>query len=214
MRRFILLAAMMLSLTTQARAFSFNSGTFNSDPPYWLDLYAGTVGPLSAPSLYLQIYFNSTQGPILPGSYSGPISQTQQAGFASQGVVRTIIGFDGSGDHPIFSYSPGPGTFAFNPTFATLNPTLGSISGLLTGFSSTNGSQTLSFQQNGPNITGIYSDARQTLPFTIFEVDYTSPQLSAVPLPPALPMFAVALLALCAVGYFKRGKRPEQVAIA
>jgi hypothetical protein len=226
---YLLLAATM-SLTGPANAFSFFSGN-GEVPPIWLDIYAGpatvtsdvTVGmPNSAAvrqnfpsSFFLTTFFNSGTGPINSGTFNGVVNPPFYAGTSTQQVVvtSTLIGFGpGGADDPIFTYtvSPGAQIFGFNAGFATLNPTLGSISALqqapLLG-----GLATLNLSQNGSNLDGrfIFTDgsASRTIQFAAssdFDVVYLSPSLSAVPLPPALPLFAFALLALGIFGYVRK----------
>jgi hypothetical protein len=230
---FLLLAATM-SLAGPAHAFSFFSGTEAFDPPFWADIYVGyttvtsdvTVGTPKSAALqqsipygifYSQTIFGTSAGPINNGTFNGALDATHSAGTSTQQVVvtATLTGFGpGGADDPIFTYTTSPGAqiFGFNAGYATLNPTPGSISvfeqGTLTGI----GFASFSLSQTGANLDGslILTDgsATRTIQFVDSGLNaiYLSPSVSAVPLPPALPLFAFALLALGIFGYVRRAK--------
>ena len=168
-------------------------------------------------SFFLQTFFTGT-GPINSNTFNGPVNPTLNRVSTStqqEVVTATLTGFGpGGADDPIFKYtiSPGASIFGFNAGFATLNPTLGSIS-VFQQASLLGGLATLNLSQNGSNLDGsfIFADgsASRTIQFVAssnFDVVYLSPGVSAVPLPPTLPLFAIALLALGIFGYVRRAK--------
>ena len=180
--------------------------------------------PISIPStFFLETFFYTTAGPIKNGTFNGPLNQAQNAGTSVQGitVTSTLVGFGpGGADNPIYTYtvSPGGSIFSFTPGYATLNLTPGSI------FVSQQGSAfgtvaTLNLTQNGSgyngslNFAGLGSVQFKTSEFG--NTDYSSFAVSPAPLPPALPMFAAALLALGLFGvYARRGKRDSVEMVA
>jgi hypothetical protein len=241
MRRFFIILAATVFLAGPANAFSFQSDTNPSnDPTFWADIFVGyasvssdvTVGlPNSAllrqnfpSSFFLQTIFSTSLGPVNSSTFNGAINQAVEgAGTQTQQVVITskLIGFGpGGADDPIFTYTSSPGATIFTLTsgIATINPTLGSIDVLQQG-SLLGGPATFNLSQNGSGLGGsfIFTDgsATRTIQFgasSDFSVIYLSPGVSAVPLPPALPMFASALLALGIFGFVARKKRLRQAA--
>jgi len=100
-----------------------------------------------------------------------------------------------------------------------LNPTLGSIFASQQGLAS-DGYATITLTQQGSNFDGSITFAG-TAPGSIqfvtspgFAVDYfstcVSDCVSTVPLPPALPLFASALLVLGTIGLCKRTPKKQQ----
>jgi hypothetical protein len=223
MRRFFIILAAAFILPAQANA----SSLFDPSSGYSLDVFAGFANVTSSNSVipspfFLETFFYTTAGPITNGTFNDALNQAQNAGTSVQGitVTSTLIGFGpGGADNPIYAYtvSPGASVFSFTPSYAILNPTAGSI------FASQQGSAfgtvvTLDLTQNGSNFNGSFNFAgfgsvQFTTSSEFANSDYSSFAVSPVPLPPALPMFASALLALGIFGVFaRRQKRNSLIA--
>jgi hypothetical protein len=209
MRHLLLAALASLFTATAAPAlaasmvdFSY-TGTVSSDVSFSL-----FPGPFSFPLVF---------GQNLTGK---PIQVSEIFNLANADVVSngSFIGFLGNNNFASAEIKIGNVSAPLQGNFGTFTPTLG-------GFSSEVGSKGVGLVQGGEavldysstfNQNGVVVDASLRLadpvigsPFgrTLdFNVTSETFAVSPVPLPPALPLFAFALLALGIVGYVRRSK--------
>jgi hypothetical protein len=239
MRRFIANLAATVLLAGPANAFSILSQTEPSfDPVFWADIYAGYAGVTSdvtvgtPKSVVLQqnipfaIFFSETifstsAGSIGNSTFHGPLDAAHSAGTSSSSITITNIPVGPRADSPPEQIiGIGNSLFSLTASYATLTPTLGSISLFEAGTVSGVGFGSFSLSQSGSNLDGslILTDgsATRTIQFVAssdFDVVSLSPAVSAVPLPPALRMFASGLLALGLFGFVRRKKSVTQSAL-
>jgi hypothetical protein len=221
MRIFLLLLVAIISLTSHANALSIVSQTECScDPPFWADIYVGYAGVTSDVTVgtpknaafqqsfpygtfFSETIFSTGAGPIKNGTFNGFLGSSQSAGTSISGITVTSIFVGPRADSPPQqTIGIGDTVFSLTAEYATLNPTPGSISVFEQGAIPGIGLASFSLTQTGSNLDGslILSDgsATRTVQFDASGLQgvYLSPAVSAVPLPPALPMFAFALIAL------------------
>lgn len=200
MRRFSIILFATLLLSAQVKpvsAYSIAAFTGIADVTF------STVSFIPS-SFYLTMLFYNPDGPIQNATFNGVVGQGKSAGTSinSINVTSTLIGFGpGGADDPIFSYtlSPGASLLTLDATFATLYLTPGGIFASQTNFTSALGPAAVSFSQDGSAYNGLIElpafgivQFRTTPTFSFSN----SSSVSSVPLPPALPMFASALVAL------------------
>lgn len=202
MRRFsiILFLALLLSAEVKpASAYSVVAFTGIAD------VIASNVSFIPS-SFYLTMLFYNPDGPIQNATFNGGVPGAGQSAGTSinrVNVASTLIGFGpGGADDPIFSYTLTPGTslLTFEATSAaTLYLTPGGIFASQTNLASALGPAAVSFSQDGSAYNGLIElpgfgivQFRTTPTFSFSN----SSSVSAVPLPPALPLFASALVVL------------------
>jgi hypothetical protein len=210
MRKYLFGLVACFLLADQASALSI----YIVDPGQpWFDLIAGGIPQGNGQILSIGTGFQDTAGPIQNGTFSGSFSSNPSLGLGTGiDILTPEATYNPITKITTVTYQVTAG-YALNVDYAVFNPTPGSISVLEKGF--LNGGTTiatLSFSENGSNFSGSLTTTNG-FPLLTFDgpliVSYSSPTaVSAVPLPPALPLFASALLALGIFGvYSRRGKR-------
>jgi len=207
MRFLLAVLVAIFSSNGEANAFSvFYGPSFDASSN---DFIFGTVTPASGfgflGSQPGQIFLLGTQfinatGPINVGTFSGVLSNPNLSATTLIFVETPQVVIDpvtGTLTKVIYTQT----VYPLSVQYAVFNPTPGSVSVLERGFIGESPFlTTLSFSQSGSTITGSLALPLTQNPFTFqggpdFNATFTSP-VSAVPLPPALPMFAFALIAL------------------
>jgi hypothetical protein len=214
MRKFVWLLAMFAGVAVASPAhaasiffsyFGYVSSDVSSAPP--------VVGPFMGPLPFGQISQNNLTGQAFS------ISETFNLSNANAFLDGTYIGYLGGGPPSWFasaeitvagvSASLAGNFGGFTPTLGGFSSEVGTRGNGNFAFSSLDYSST--FTPNGTNVDAslvVGSEGlvfRRTLDFNVTSESFA---VSPVPLPPALPMFASALLALGIFGFCTKRKKP------
>jgi hypothetical protein len=208
------IAIYIAAAASPANAYSIGYITEISPPAYFLldgtpsltsdvttgPAYPGPVPQNVGPRFLLEMAFSDESANVISNSSfsSGLIGPNQGAVAYLDTLVATSTGL-----------TIGPGV-QMNPTYATFSYSSNSLSASMSGNFTSSNSFALSLTGNGTTFDGslILTSGLSSRDIQ-FEADGLQlNSVSVVPLPPALPMFASALLALGLFGvYARRGKR-------
>jgi hypothetical protein len=167
-----------------------------------------TFSPIPYPYVFPSVFGQNLAGDPVH------ISETFNLGNADQVSNGSYIGYLGNFQFASAAITIGSVSAPLNGAFGTFTPTLGGFSsevgskgyGLAPTFAILDYSST--FTSNGLQLNGslLLTDGgfSRTLDFNISSESL----VSSVPLPPALPMFASALLALAVFGVYARRRLP------